>query len=64
MGPDPHIEVRKDGPFWRVVVLPPEALPDGWCRPSTFSSAPLARLAAKLLADASGMPIIDQATGG
>lgn len=58
-----HIEIRKDGPFLRVVVLPPEALPANWSAPSTFSSAPLARMSAKLLSEASGLPIVDQ-TGG
>ena len=59
-----HIEIRKDGPFLRVVVSPPEALPEGWHGPSTFSSAPLARAAAKLLADASGLPVVDTTRGG
>lgn len=63
MAPDPHITIQRDGPFYRLAVLPPDALPDGWRRPSTFSSAPLARSAAKLLAEASGLPIVDQ-TGG
>lgn len=60
----PHIEIRREGPFWRVAVAPESALPEGWRGPSTFSSAPLARLAAKILADASGLPIIDVAKAG
>jgi hypothetical protein len=63
MAHEPYIEVRKDGPFFRVVVLPPDALPANWHGPSTFSSAPLARISARLLAQASGLPVVDQ-TGG
>ncbi|PQM27667.1 hypothetical protein CVO77_03595 [Sphingopyxis lindanitolerans] len=63
MAPDPHIEIRKDGPFVRVVVLPAGAMPANWHGPSTFSSAPLARMSAKFLATTSGLPIVDQ-TGG
>lgn len=58
-----QIEIRREGPFWRVAVKPETALPDGWREPSTFSSAPLARMAAKVLADASGLPVVDQCTG-
>jgi len=61
MAPDPHISIQRDGPFIRVVVLPPDALPANWSAPSTFSSAPLARMSAKLLASASGLPIVDLA---
>ena len=59
----PHISIIHDGPFLRVVVSPPEALPANWSAPSTFTAAPIARMAAKLLSEATGMPIIDQ-TGG
>lgn len=55
-----HIEIRKDGPFLRVVVSPPEALPANWSAPSTFTAAPIARMAAKLLSEASGLPIVDE----
>lgn len=60
----PHIAIRRDGPFWRVIVEPETALPAGWSRPSTFSSQPLAAMSAKLLAEASGLPIINQAKAG
>lgn len=60
---DPHINIQRDGPFIRVVVLPPEALPANWSAPSTFTSLPMARMSAKLLAEASGLPVVDQ-TGG
>lgn len=60
---DHRIEIRRDGPFLRVVVSPPEALPASWSAPSTFTAAPIARMAAKLLADASGLPIVDTTRG-
>lgn len=55
-----RIEIRRDGPFLRVVVHPAEALPANWSAPSTFTAAPIARMAAKLLADASGLPVVDR----
>lgn len=58
-----RIEIRRDGPLYRIAVEPVEALPKGWHRPQTFSSHPLARMGAKLMSEATGMPIIDQ-TGG
>jgi len=58
---EPHISIAKDGPFWRVIVEPETALPAGWSRPSTFSSQPLAAMSAKLLSQASGLPIVDAA---
>ena len=58
-----RIEIRRDGPLYRIAVEPVEALPTGWHRPQTFSSRPLARMGAKLMSEATGMPIIDQ-TGG
>lgn len=64
MSAEPHIAIAKDGPFFRVVVSPPEALPSNWHAPETFSSAPLARLSARLLSVASGLPIVDQAKAG
>lgn len=55
----PQICIERDGPTFRVVVTPPDALPAGWSRPETFSSSPLARMSAKLLAEASGFPVVD-----
>lgn len=63
MALDPHIKLSKDGPFYRLAVLPPEALPSNWSAPSTFTSLPMARMSAKLLAEASGLPIVDQTEG-
>jgi hypothetical protein len=60
---DPHIVLSKDGPFFRLAVLPPEALPDGFRGPSTFSSAPLARMAGKILGEATGLPVVAQMKG-
>lgn len=63
MTPTPQIEICRDGPMFRVVVTPADILPPSWTAPSTFSSMPLARMSAKLLADASGLPIVDMAAG-
>lgn len=58
---DARIEITRDGPLFRVTVTPADILPPSWTAPSTFSSMPLARISAKLLADASGLPIVDLA---
>lgn len=57
----PAIHVTRDGPFYRVSVTPADALPDNWSAPATFSSAPMALMSARLLSDASGLPIVDMA---
>ncbi|MBN8844308.1 MAG: hypothetical protein J0H88_13785 [Sphingomonadales bacterium] len=59
-----HIEIRRDGPLFRIAVNPETALPKGWNRPQTFSSHPLARMGAKLMSDASGLPVVDMAKAG
>ena len=61
---DHRIEIRRDGPLYRIAVEPDDALPTGWHRPQTFSSHPLARMGAKLLANASGLPVVDTTKGG
>lgn len=58
-GPDPQIHVRKDGPFYRVQVLPPEALGKMLQRPDSYASDVTARMAAKVLAGITGWPIVD-----
>lgn len=59
-GPAPSIHVRKDGPFYRVQVQPPEALGKMLQRPDSYASDVTARMAAKVLANITGWPIIDQ----
>lgn len=57
-----RVEISKDGAFYRLAVSPPEAL-RGVSRPSTYSSHALAAMSAKLIADASGIPIVDLTIG-
>lgn len=60
----PSIHVRRDGAFYRVQILPPEALPKGMGRPETHGSYTSAMMAAKWLGVATGWPIVDLAKGG
>lgn len=55
----PSIHVRKDGPFYRMSVSPPEALTKALARPETYASETTARMAAKVLHDITGWPVID-----
>lgn len=55
----PVIHIKKDGPIWRVQVIPPDALPPSVFVPSTFLAASVARMSAKVLADATGWPVTD-----
>lgn len=55
----PAIHVRKDGPLYRILVLPPEALGKGLERPTTFTTAASARLAANVLSGVTGWPVTD-----
>lgn len=66
---DPHdiapcIHVRKDGAFYRMAILPPEALPPAMARPSTHGSHASAMMAAKWLSLETGWPVVDLAKGG
>ena len=56
---DPVIHVKKDGPFYRVQVLPPDAMGKRLQRPDSYASATTARMAAKVLADLTGWPVTD-----
>ncbi len=58
-GPAPQILIECDGPTFRVVVTPPDALPANWSRPETFASHPIARIGAKVMGDALGWPVVD-----
>lgn len=55
----PAIHVRKDGPLYRVQVLPPQSLPPSVARPETYASHPAAMQAAGWIAKATGWPITD-----
>lgn len=58
-GISPAIHVRKDGPFYRVLVLPPDAVTSELRRPDSYASAATARMAAKVLSDLTGWPVTD-----
>ena len=55
----PSIHVRKDGPIFRILVLPPDAMGKALQRPTTFTSAPSARTAAATLSGITGWPVTD-----
>ncbi len=61
---EPCIEIRQDGPLFRVDITPADALPQGWLRPESFANRPLARMGARLISDATGLPIVDRAKVG
>lgn len=56
---NPHISLRKDGPFYRVQPIPADALPPSIRQPETHVGYLSASMAAKMLSDASGLPIVD-----
>lgn len=56
---DPVIHIRKDGPMFRVQVIPPDALPPSFSVPSTYLAVAVARMSAKVLSDATGWPVTD-----
>lgn len=53
------IHLRKEGPFWRVRVEPKDALPASVHVPETHAGHLSATMAAKLLANATGFPVVD-----
>ena len=59
----PCIHVRKDGAFYRMAILPPEALPAAMARPATHGSYASAMLAARWLEVETGWPVVDLAKG-
>lgn len=56
---DPVIHVRKDGPFYRVQVIPPDAMGKALRRPDTYVSATMANMAAKVLSNITGWAVTD-----
>lgn len=60
----PSIHVRRDGAFYRMAIVPPEALPPAMARPSTYGSYASAMLAARWLEVETGWPVVDLAKGG
>lgn len=61
---DPHILLRRDGPFYRVRVTPADALPPSVRQPETHAGYASVLMAAHLLASATGFPIIDETQKG
>jgi len=59
----PSIHVKRDGAFYRLAILPPEALPPAMARPSTHGSYASAMMAAKWLSLETGWPVVDLAKG-
>lgn len=55
----PAIHIKKDGPLFRVLVIPPDALPPSFSVPSTYLAVSVARMSAKVLSDATGWPVTD-----
>jgi len=59
---DPHIALRKDGAFYRVRPVPSDALPPSIRQPETHAGHAAALMAAKVLSQATGLPIVDHTT--
>ena len=61
---DPAIHIKKDGPFYRVQILPPQQLAGSAARPETYAGVIAARQAAGWLSKATSLPVIDLTAGG
>lgn len=64
VGGDPQVHLRKDGAFFRVRVEPKDALPASVHVSETYVGHLSATMAAKVLANATGFPIIDHTKAG
>lgn len=58
--PSPVVVLSKGSGFFRVVTVPPEALPADWHHPRTYAAHSLASDAAALLAKVTGFPVVDE----
>ena len=56
---DPAIHITKDGPLYRVQILPSQQLDGSIARPETYAGAIAARQAAGWLSQATGLKIVD-----
>lgn len=56
---DPHISLKRDGPLFRVSAMPADALPPSVRQCETYAGHLAATMAARVLSNASGLPIID-----
>lgn len=55
----PAIHIKKDGPLFRVQILPPATLGPGIARPESYAGIIAARQAAGWLSSATGLPVSD-----
>jgi len=55
----PAIHIRKDGPLYRVQIVPPQQLCGSIARPESYAGPIAARQAAGWLSQATGLKIID-----
>tara|TARA_R110002049_G_scaffold3488_1_gene26091 strand:+ start:2334 stop:2633 length:300 start_codon:yes stop_codon:yes gene_type:complete len=55
----PAIHIRKDGPLYRVQIVPPQEIHGSIARPESYAGPIAARQAAGWLAQATGLKIID-----
>ncbi|MEH6789652.1 hypothetical protein [Parasphingorhabdus sp.] len=56
---NPAIHIRRDGPFYRVQIVPPQQLDGSAARPETYAGVIAARQAAGWLSKATGLSVID-----
>lgn len=56
---DPVIHIKKDGPLFRVQILPPKKLDASITRPETYAGIIAARQAACWLSSATGFAVTD-----
>ena len=55
----PAIHIRKDGPLYRVQILPSQQLDGSIARPETYAGPLASRQAAGWLSQATGLKIVD-----
>ena len=60
---EPAIHIKRDGPLFRVQILPPQQLDGSIARPESYAGVIAARQAAGWLSKAPGWPVIDLAGG-
>ena len=56
---DPAIHIRKDGPLYRVQIVPPIQLDGSIARPESYAGPIAARQAAGWLSQATGLKVVD-----
>ena len=62
--PSPRIEIRRDGPFYRLSIDPAGSLPESALRPTTHCSHMSAAREAEIMRRATGWPVIDHTLCG